>query len=395
MSYIRRKTIYYLVSELSTFDGTGIHRVTKAIFNILNDDLNDDLNFIAIYGDTEGSFHYSKRYLNHKKEYNENIIFYPEDMILSVDLVYDLPEKLRDKLLSLKRKGIPLYFILYDLIPVRYTKWFEGDSVNVEREQYLKLFKDWIHFICMNANGILCISQSVMKDLQSYLKENYYSQLVLPKVDFFHLGFDIKSSTPSKGLSLDSEKMLNSINKSINFLMVGTVEPRKGHMKILNAFEVLWNNGYDINLIIVGKKGWLVEDLALKILDHKELGNHLYWLTNTNDEYLERIYSASTCLIAASEAEGFGLPIIEAAYYKLPIIANDIDIFRELCGENAFFISSLSTDECVRYLKKWLLDFSSNKHIKSHEISILTWKDSVRQLIFALEKMNHLKKMIN
>ena len=62
----------------------------------------------------------------------------------------------------------------------------------------------------------------------------------------------------------------------------------------------------------------------------QEIGNRLFWLEGISDEYLEKIYDAATCLIAASEGEGFGLPLIKVAQHKLPIIARDIPVFREV-----------------------------------------------------------------
>ncbi len=73
--------------------------------------------------------------------------------------------------------------------------------------------------------------------------------------------------------------------------MVGTLEPRKAHQQVLEAFEQLWNDGQKIQLVIVGKQGWMVESLAQRIRTHPELGKRLFWLENVSDEYLEKIYA--------------------------------------------------------------------------------------------------------
>ena len=109
--------------------------------------------------------------------------------------------------------------------------------------------------------------------------------------------------------------------------MVGTIEPRKEHAQTLAAFEQLWEEGVNANLIIVGQQGWLVDAFGSNVRHHPELSKRLFWLEGISDEYLEKVYKTSTCLIAASEGEGFGLPLIEAAQHKLPIIARDIPVF--------------------------------------------------------------------
>ena len=77
---------------------------------------------------------------------------------------------------------------------------------------------------------------------------------------------------------------------------------------MLAAFELLWARGVDTNLVIVGKQGWKVEALVERLRTHPELGKHLFWLEGISDEYLDRIYAASACLIAASEGGDFGSP---------------------------------------------------------------------------------------
>ena len=124
--------------------------------------------------------------------------------------------------------------------------------------------------------------------------------------------------------------------------MVGTVEPRKGHRQALAAMEHLWAAGIDVNLVIVGKKGWMMNDMAGQIEGHPELNNRLFWLREVSDEMLDQIYRSAHALLAASEGEGFGLPLIEAAQHGLPIIARDIPVFVEVAGEHAYYFTARS-----------------------------------------------------
>ena len=103
--------------------------------------------------------------------------------------------------------------------------------------------------------------------------------------------------------------------------MVGTLEPRKGHLQVMESFESLWKEELNMNLVFVGKQGWMVENLTGRIRSHPELNRQLFWLEGISDELLYRVYGTCTCLIAASYGEGFGLPLIEAARNKLSIIA--------------------------------------------------------------------------
>jgi len=163
--------------------------------------------------------------------------------------------------------------------------------------------------------------------------------------------------------------------------MVGTLEPRKGYTQTLSAFEKLWMQGVDANLVIVGKQGWMVEKLVEKLRRHPELGCRLFWLEGISDEYLEKVYASCTCLIAASEGEGFGLPLIEAAQHKLPIIARDIPVFHEVAGEHAFYFKGKEPDDLAKAVQKWLELYHSGQHPKSDDMPWLTWNESASQLL--------------
>jgi glycosyltransferase involved in cell wall biosynthesis len=181
-----------------------------------------------------------------------------------------------------------------------------------------------------------------------------------------------------------ADDVLDHLNCRLIFLMVGTLEPRKGHHQVLEAFEQLWQRGLDVNLVIVGKQGWLVEQLVKKISLHPELGRRLLWLDGISDEYLEKVYAASTCLIAASEGEGFGLPLIEAAQHGLPVIARDLPVFREVAGDHAFYYSGNEPKSLVDALWRWIELYRQGKAPKSDGMPRLTWEQSAGQFLKAV-----------
>ena len=182
----------------------------------------------------------------------------------------------------------------------------------------------------------------------------------------------------------DAPNILAKLATRPSFLMVGTLEPRKGYRHIIDAFSRLWLGGLDVNLVIVGKVGWNIDVLVRTLKSHQELGKRLIWLQGVSDEYLERIYAGSTALIAASEGEGFGLPIIEAAQHGLPVILRDIPVFREVAGEAAFYFPGNSSEDTAECLKAWLQLYQAGTHPKSTSLSYQSWEQSVQQIRTAL-----------
>ena len=163
--------------------------------------------------------------------------------------------------------------------------------------------------------------------------------------------------------------------------MVGTVEPRKGHLQTLDAFEQLWKRDMGINLVIVGKAGWLVDDLVNRLCEHEEKNCRLFWLEGISDEYLEMVYVQCQCLIAASEGEGFGLPLIEAAQHHLPIIARDIAVFREVAAEFAYYFDGLDADSLANAIQSWLELNADDKAPSSDNMPWLTWHQSTANMV--------------
>jgi glycosyltransferase involved in cell wall biosynthesis len=168
------------------------------------------------------------------------------------------------------------------------------------------------------------------------------------------------------------------------FLMVGTLEPRKGHAHALTAFEALWADGHALNLVMVGKSGWLVDDLIERIRSHPESENQLFWLSNASDECLEDLYGRATCLLAASEAEGFGLPLIESARRGLPILARDLPVFREVAGSAAYYFTGNSDVVLSAHIADWLALHKVGKAPAPDALAWLTWQQSASQLMAIL-----------
>ena len=147
------------------------------------------------------------------------------------------------------------------------------------------------------------------------------------------------------------------------------------------AFDVLWNQNIDVSLVIVGTKGWMVEELAERLNNHAELGKRLLWLNGISDEYLESIYKASACLVSASEGEGFGLPLIEAAKQGIPILARDLPVFREVAGDHAFYFQGLLDEDLASAIQTWIKLHLAKQVPDSKQIPILTWAQSAQQLM--------------
>ncbi|MDD2358695.1 MAG: glycosyltransferase family 1 protein [Thiovulaceae bacterium] len=281
----------------------------------------------------------------------------------------------------IRNKGVLVYHIVYDLLPIQFPNYFWPELCTE--------FELWLQAVSQS-DGVFCISKSVAVDFTRWYNEQNFQRRRKFVIDWFHLGADVENSLPSYGLPQDSELVIDKLKSSISFLMVGTIEPRKGHLQVLEAFEKLWAAGCEINLVLVGKKGWQVDELVSKIRTHKKLHDRLFWLERVSDEYLELIYTNSSALIAASFGEGFGLPLIEAAQHKISLIARDIPVFKEVAGEHAFYFENSDNHLLLAdAIEVWIELYKRDQHPKSHDMKYLTWKESAKQLVDALQRLNY------
>lgn len=378
-STMRPRQLLVDISELHQRDArTGIQRVVRAVLKALQDNPPKGFRVTPVYADENANYHYASQFITDTltaPNAETPMDAAAGDVFLGLDLTAHLFPRIEPDLAALRDAGVKIYYVVYDLIPVRYPHYApEGMS---------PVFTHWLTSISHHADGLICISLSVAYDLLRW-QVSELPNTPLPVIRSFSLGSDLEASQPTTGLPHEANEVLLCLRARSSFLMVGTLEPRKGHGMILDAFETLWAEGHDINLVIAGKRGWQIDELETRIKQHPELTHRLFWLDSPSDEFLINLYQQAHCLIAASETEGFGLPLVEAAKYKLPIIASDIDVFREIADRSAYYVKSHNSDAFARSISHWLDLYAKNKHPKTEHFQFMSWKQSAQELLKAI-----------
>ena len=370
------------ISELVERDvKSGIQRVVRSILREVLTHPPKGYRVEPVYATVDHSYRYARQFtlrflgISETNLVDDSIEFQSGDVFLGLDLQPQVVQAQQAFYQQLRNCGVQVQFVVYDLLPIILPVAFVAGAAESHQT--------WLMEVA-NGDGAICISQAVADELRGWLMENGHARHRKFKISWFHLGADIENSGPTRGIPAEARASLVRLANRHSFLMVGTIEPRKKHDQALSAFEQLWAQGLDVNLVIVGKQGWMVETLIERLKTHPEINKRLFWLEAISDEYLEKIYETSTCLIAASEGEGFGLPLIEAAQHKLPIIARDIPVFREVAGEYAFYFSGQAPDDLAMAVRNWLGLHAQGKAPSSENMSWLTWRQSAQQLLAAI-----------
>lgn len=360
---------------------TGIQRVVRALLQQLLLHPPSGFRVCPVFATRRHGYRYapvaidSGMFLTAPKDDACAVTAGPGDIFLGLDLAAHLLPRHQGDLLRWKRCGATLHVVVYDLIPVLHPEWFYPKTS--------RNFRRWLRAIAILADGVICISASVKAELTDWLAIRYgLSPGVMP-VHTISLGADIEASVPSGGMPEDIDRQRERLDGRPSVLMVGTLEPRKGHRQVLAAFELLWRRGHDINLVIIGQPGWKTEALQQQLRARLQTQARLHWLDDASDEMLTVFYAIACGVVVASEAEGFGLPLIEATHHHKPVLARDIPVFREIAGDNATFFSGSSAESLAAALESWLAAIQHGPTPGGGR-PMPRWEDSAQQLLRSL-----------
>lgn len=300
------------------------------------------------------------------------------DVYLALDYAPRAFVRQRDELLRWASRGVAIHVVIYDLLPLSNPKWFTPAAK--------RNMRNWLRCVAVLADRAHCLSRSVRSEVEHWTNRTLGSAKQKLETDLFKPGSTFR--TKSNLVTPEAESAIACCRRGPTAIMVGTVEPRKGHQDVLNAFEVLWREGSDVRLLIIGKLGWLSAAAQDRILSHTELGQRLHWVTNLSDNSLATIYRLAVGVIVASRAEGYGLPLYEAAQFGKPALARDIPVFREcIVGDVSFFRNSAVGPSALE-LQQWL-DFCT-KSTRSSEKACesQSWRHTAEKLLSSMAISN-------
>jgi glycosyltransferase involved in cell wall biosynthesis len=139
------------------------------------------------------------------------------------------------------------------------------------------------------------------------------------------------------------------------FVTCGTIEPRKNHLMLLHVWrELVRRDGATApKLVLIGSRGWENENAVDLLQRCPSIANHVIEAAGLPTPALKRLLDGARALLMPSFAEGYGLPVAEALAANVPVIASDIEVFRETGGGRITMVSPIDGEgwlEAVRAL---------------------------------------------
>jgi glycosyltransferase involved in cell wall biosynthesis len=160
---------------------------------------------------------------------------------------------------------------------------------------------------------------------------------------------------PMQAMTADEIRTRLKVDKNF-ILYAGTIEPRKNLSLLVQAFEEISRvNDGGLQLVLAGKKGWLIDELYTYLKRSPSRQNVLF-TGYLKDEELCALYSTCKLFVYPSLYEGFGLPPLEAMACGAPVIASRIPSISEVVGSAARLVLPQSASELAQAMTELLRD---------------------------------------
>lgn len=301
------------------------------------------------------------------------------DVFFDIDSVWNNRMRRSFLLPILKKQGVTIAVHIYDVIPILFPQYCD--------EQTTLRFMDYLGAHLQYADLVIANTESTLKhvrEISSQIGTIPVKSVCVP------LGADfvkVASATTSVSAVQVDLRAIDLENKKY-LLMVGTIEPRKNHAFILDAYEEILRKE-DFVLVIAGRSGWNVEQLMDRIRELDKEDSHFLYFDHASDDTINYLYKHAFFTVFPTQYEGFGLPIIESFLHRTPVLATDIPVLREVGGTFCDYFVMNDKTELLRILLQYKNDPTAYAIRKSELQSYipLSWDQSETLMWTALQQI--------
>lgn len=265
-------------------------------------------------------------------------------------------------------------FLVHDLIPVLYPEYCRPGEAQ-RHEHRLK------NMLRLGA-GLIANSASTLGELESFA--GHHGLPVPPTV--------VAPLAPA--IPADGEigpRMLASAQPY--FVMIGTIEPRKNHLMLLQAWQrLITRHGKNSpHLVVIGQRGWESENVEDLLERSRVLQGHVTVLRQCSDHALRAWLHHARALLFPSFAEGYGMPVVEALAAGVPVIASDLPVLRQMADGVPEFLDPLDAIDWIRAIEDYAAPHSGRRTAQIARMQTYqapTWQQHFKLVDAFVESLN-------
>lgn len=274
---------------------------------------------------------------------------------------------------------VPRAIAIMDLSYLHYPELFKQSD--------LYRLKSWTRYSAEKASAIFTISQASKNDIMNIYK------IAGSKIHVTYPGIKGENEIVNKNLKvMKKDEILKKYNLSERYILfVGTLQPRKNIIRLFEAFKILKGKSKfkDLELVIVGKKGWLYDDI---LVAPTKLGidESVKFLDFIPDEDMPALYKNAQCFVLPSLYEGFGLPVLEAMTYDCPVATSNTSSLPEAGGDAAVYFDPANVEDIAKVVEKVLVSESMRKKMiekGKEQIKKFSWEKTAQKTLEVLREI--------
>jgi len=224
---------------------------------------------------------------------------------------------------------------IHDLIFLKHAEQYPF----VDRQVYKLKTK----YATKHADKIIAVSNETKNDLMEFYGVTEEKiEVIYPLVDSAFQKSEIRNW--KSDLNLPKKYILN----------VGSFFPRKNQRTLIEAFDLI-KDKVEEDFVLVGGSGNMQSEIE-RLIAEKNLQERVKILSNVSNEDLPTIYRGASVFVFPSLYEGFGMPIVEALFSKMPVITTKGGCFEEAGGKDSLYINPNSAEEIANAILKVVND---------------------------------------
>jgi glycosyltransferase involved in cell wall biosynthesis len=269
---------------------------------------------------------------------------------------------------------LPRLVTLHDTFPLS----FPGHSTAFER----LLYRLWLPLILPHLDGIITDSQNSKHDICSYLHIPGEKITVIPVASARHFRLLPEAQV---GPHLARYGLVRPY-----ILYVGSVEPRKNLLRLLDAYVQLRRSLPQYRLVIVGARNYWKSSPLARAVEHQGLQAQVTFTGYIPDEHLPALYNAAALFCFPSLYEGFGLPVLEAMACGVPVVTSSTSSLPEVAGDAALLVDPYNVDEIAAVMRSVLQDCELAHDLRRRGLARaaqFSWEKTARETIAVNEKV--------
>jgi alpha-1,2-rhamnosyltransferase len=270
-----------------------------------------------------------------------------------------------------RERGAYVVSVVFDLIPRTHPSFVADGAAEA--------FDEYLSNVVENSDLMIAISNTVRNQLETLVPSIRQSDSGCRHFRSFELGAEFRQV--GGFVRPEIKKVFSEDGIDNPHLMVSTFDPRKNHMYLLDAFDRIWAEDPTRKLCLIGRIGWLCQDVLERIWSHPLFSRQLFAFHDVSDEELSYCYQKSRSICFPSIVEGFGLPIVEALWYGKHVFASDTEIHREVGKDECHYCDLNDSNDLAIKLLAWERMYGPQSPSRQSSVRPITWRASIQSLL--------------